>query len=133
MAVNKDMRGFFQFLMPLFATIQLVHAEPTPRVDLPENDSLEVMDPKVILKGPTATISGSVQPSIPWAETDWGYLEVALHDNHGGLIKRVAVDYFPRPVPHSFHSAYQPRSHFYVTINGLTRSVRSVVISYHNC
>jgi hypothetical protein len=41
MAVNKDMRGLFQFLMPLFATIQLVHAEPTPRVDLPENDTLD--------------------------------------------------------------------------------------------
>jgi hypothetical protein len=118
--------------VPLLATIQPVHAEPTPRVDLPENDTLEVMDPKVILKGSTATISGSVQPSIPWAETDWGYLEVALYDNHGGLIKQVAVDYFPRPVPHPFHSAYQPRSHFYVTIKGATQSVRSVVISYHS-
>src|SRR5260370_34898595 len=101
------MRGFFQFLMLLFTTVQLVHAEPTPRVDLPENDTLEVMDPKVILKGPTATISGSVQPSIPGAETDWGYLEVALFDAHGGVIKRVAVDYFPMPVHHTFHSAYQ--------------------------
>ena len=132
MAVNKDMRGFFQFLLLLFAIVQFVHAEPTPRVDLPASDTLEVLNPKVILKGSAVAISGSVQPSIPWAETDWGYLEVALFDDHGGLIKRVAVDYSPRPVPHSFHSAYQPRSYFSVTINGITRCVRSVEISYHD-
>jgi len=132
MAVNKDMRSSFQFLLLLFATIKLVQAQPTPRVDLPASYTLEVLNPKVILKGSEAAISGSVQPSTPWAETDWGYVEVELFDDHGGLIKRVAVDYSPRPVPHHFHSAYQPRSYFFVTIHGITRSVRSVEISYHD-
>ena len=50
MAVNKDMRGFFQFLLLLFAIVQLVHAEPTPRVDLPASDTLEILNPKVILE-----------------------------------------------------------------------------------
>jgi hypothetical protein len=112
--------------------IRLVQAEPLPRVDLPASDILEVLNPIVMLKGSEATISGSAQPSTPWAETDWGHLEVALFDDHGDLIKRVAVDYFPRPVPHQFHSAYQPRSYFFVTIHGITRSVRSVEISYHD-
>ena len=131
-AVNKDMRGFLQFLLLLFATIQLVQAEPPPRVDLPASDILEVLNPIVILQGSEATICGSVQPSTPWAETDWGHLQVALFDDRGDLIKRVAVDYSPRPVPHRFHSAYQPRSYFSVTIDGITRSVRCVEISYHD-
>jgi len=131
-AVNKDMRGFLQFLLLLFATIQLVQAEPLLRVDLPASDILEVLNPIVILQGSEATISGSVHPSTPWAETDWGHLQVALFDDRGDLIKRVAVDYFPRPVPHDFRSAYQPRSYFSVTIRGITRCVRSVEISYHD-
>ena len=112
--------------------IRLVQAEPLPRVDLPASDILEVLNPIVMLKGSEATISGSAQPTTPWAETDWGHLEVALFDDHGDLIKRVAVAYFPRPVPHQFHSAYQPRSYFFVNIHGVTRSVRSVEISYHD-
>ena len=132
MAVNEDMRGFSQFLLLLFATIQVAHAGPPPRVDLPASDILEVLNPIVILEGSEATISGSVQPSTPWAETDWGHLQVALFDDRGELIKRVAVDYSPRPVPHRFHSSYQPRSHFSVTIDGVTQSVRSVEISYHD-
>jgi hypothetical protein len=115
MAVNEDMRGFSQFLLLLFATIQVAHAGPPPRVDLPASDILEVLN-----------------PSTPWAETDWGHLQVALFDDRGELIKRVAVDYSPRPVPHRFHSSYQPRSHFSVTIDGVTQSVRSVEISYHD-
>jgi hypothetical protein len=132
MAVNKDLRGFLQFLLLLLVTIQLADAELPPRVKLPASDILEVLDPIVILKGSEATISGTVQPSIPWAETDWGHLQVALFDDRGDLIKRAAVDYSPRPVPHHFHSAYQPRSYFFVTIPGITRSVRSVEISYRD-
>src|SRR5271155_5687529 len=98
MAVNKEMRGFLQFLLLLFATIQLVQADPPPRVSMPDSDILEVLNPIVILNGSEATISG-VQPSTPWAETDWGHLQVALFDDRGDLIKRVAVDYSPRPVP----------------------------------
>ena len=105
-AVNEDMRGFSQFVLLLFATIQVAHAGPPPRVDLPASDILEVLNPIVILEGSEATISGSVQPSTPWAETDWGHLQVALFDDRGELIKRVAVDYSPRPVPHRFHSSY---------------------------
>jgi hypothetical protein len=131
MAVKKDMRGFLQFLLLLFAAIRLVQADPPPRVDLPASDILEVLNPIVILTGSEATISGSVEPSTPWAETDWGHLQVALFDDRGDLIKRVAVDYSPRPVGHHFHSAYQPRSYFFVTIHEITRCVRSVEISYH--
>ena len=132
MAAKKDMRVFSEFLLLLFATIQLVQAEPPPRVDLPASGILEVLNPVVSLKGSEATVSGSVQSSTPWAETAWGHLEVALFDDGGDLIRRVAVDYSPRPVPHHFHSAYQPRSRFSVTIEGVTRTVRSVEISYHH-
>lgn len=132
MAVNKHMRALLQFLLLPLAAIQLVQGEPPPRVDLPASGILEVFNPIVIVKGSEATISGMVQPSTPWAATDWGHLQVALFDDRGDLIKRVAVDYSPRPVPNHFHSAYQPRSYFFVTIHGITRFVRSVEISYHD-
>ena len=132
MAANKNMRSLLQFLLLLLAAIQLAQAGPPPTVDLPASEILEVLNPIVILKGSEAAISGSVQPSTPWAETVWGHLQVALFDDRGHLIKQVAVNYSPRPVPHDFHSAYQPRSYFFVTIHGITRSVRSVEISYHD-
>jgi hypothetical protein len=116
----------------LFATLQCVQADQAPRIDLPPSYTVEILSPQVIEKASSVTVFGSLRRSTPWAGTDWGFLEIALFDEHGRLIKRVAADYSPKPIPESFHSPYQPRAHFSASINGVNRPVTSVLIRYHD-
>ena len=130
--VNKEMRGLCQILSLLFATLQCIHADSAPRIDLLPSYTVEVLSPQVVQNGSSVTVFGNVRRSTPWAGTGWGFLEIALFDEHGGLIKRVATDYSPRPIPETFHSSYQPRAHFSTSINGVTRPVTSEQIGYRD-
>lgn len=126
------MRGLRHFFSLLLTTLQFAEADPAPRIDLLPSYTVEVLDPQVVQNGSSVTVFGSVRRATPWAGTDWGFLEIALFDDQGALIKRVAADYAPRPIPESFHSSYQPRSHFSTSINGVTRGVTSVQIRYRD-
>ena len=126
------MRGFWQVFSLLFAMLQCVQANPPPRIDLLPSYTIEVLSPQVVQIGSSVTVFGSVRRSAPWAGTGWGFLEITLFDDRGGLIKRVAADYSPRPIPESFHSSYQPHAYFSTSINGVTRPVVSVQIRYRD-
>ena len=126
------MRGLCQVVCLLFATLQCIHADAAPRIDLLPSYTVEVLSPQVVQNGSSVAVFGSVRRSTPWAGTGWGFLEIELFDVNGGLIKRVAADYSPRPIPESFHSSYQPHAHFSTNINGVTRPVTSVQIGYRD-
>jgi hypothetical protein len=130
--LNKGMRCSLHLLLLLFTADQFARADPVPKIVVTPSYSLAVMDLTVAHHGPLVSISGHVRRSDPWAETTWRYLEISLFDQHGGLIRRIAADYSPRPIPRSFHSAYQPQSRFSVTINAATRLVRTVKIAYRD-
>jgi hypothetical protein len=126
------MRGRFQILLILFVTVQIVQADQAARIDLPASYTLEILQPEIIQYDSWVTVSGAVRQSTPWAATAWGYLEISLFDKHGALIKRVVTNYFPRPIPYFPHGSYQPRSHFFATISGVSRTVHSVQIDFRD-
>jgi hypothetical protein len=129
--LNKGMRCSLHLLLLSLAAAQFAQADPVPKIVMPSY-SLVVMDLTVVQHGPFVSISGHVRRSDPWTETTWGYLEISLFDQNGGLIGRIAADYSPRPISPSFHSAYQPRSRFSVTVSAATRLVRTVKIAYRD-
>jgi hypothetical protein len=105
--------------------------EPEPRIELPPNDTLEVLDPAVVLSDASILVSGRVKRLLPWADTSWDYVVISLYDENGELIIEINTDYSPRPVPHPYRSAYEPSSRFAVKIKGVTRRVHSVRITCH--
>jgi hypothetical protein len=101
-----------------------------PQADVTPSYSVSVLDVAVTQHGPLVAISGHVRRSDPWAESAWGYLEISLLDKNGGLIRKIAANYSPRPIPHSFRSAYQPESRFSIIINAIRGPVQMVKIVY---
>jgi hypothetical protein len=99
-----------------------------PQIDITPSYSMSVLDLTVVQHGPSVSISGHVRRSDPWAETTWGYLEISLFDQNGGLIRKIEAEYSPRPIPRSFRSAYQPESRFSININSVIRPVHVVKI-----
>ena len=116
-------------LLGLSVIAQLVHGELPPKIELPPNKTLEILDPTVVQGDSTVAVSGRVKRLIPWADTAWGHIEISLYDEKGSLIIEIATDYSPRPIPHPYHSAYEPSSRFAVKIKGITRRVYSVRIA----
>ena len=121
--------GIFLFVC---VAVQPVRADPGLIISLQSSYAVEILDAKVAQNGSSISISGSVRRSDPWAPTGWGRLEISLFDELGALIRRVAADYSPRPIPHNFHSAYESRSRFLIIIKGITRSVGRVEIAYRD-
>jgi hypothetical protein len=130
--LNKGMRCSLHLLLLLLAADQFVQADRVPKIVVTPSYSVVVTDLTVVQYGPLVSISGHLRRSDPWAGTAWGYLEISLFEQNGGLIRQLAADYSPRPIPHSFHSAYQPQSRFSVNINAVTRPVRVVKIAYRD-
>ena len=107
-------------------------ARKTPDIELPPSYTLEIMHPTVSEKGSVVSVSGSVRRSDPWAKMAWGYLELSLLDKQGNLIKKVPVDYFPKALNRTYHSANEPVAFFRVNVNVGNRIVATVRIVYHN-
>jgi hypothetical protein len=107
-------------------------AQIPPKIDLPPSYTLEILDPTISQKGGVVSVSGSVRMANPWAETAWGYLELSLLDDKGDLITKVPVDYFPKPVPRTYHSDNEPMAVFGVSVNVGDRTVGTVRIVYHD-
>jgi hypothetical protein len=107
-------------------------AQPPPKIELPPSYTLEVLDPTVSQKGSVVSVSGSVRLANPWAETAWGYLELSLLDEEGNLIKKVRVNYFPKPLTRTYHSDNEHRAFFGISVNVGDRTVGSVRIVYHD-
>lgn len=124
------MRCPLHLLLMLLATDQFLQADQIPQIVVMPSYSALVLDITVVQHGPLVSISGHVQRWDPWIESTWGYLEISLLDQNGGLIRKIAAEYSPRPIPRSFHSAYQPESRFSVIIDAVTRPVRVVKIVY---
>jgi hypothetical protein len=118
------------FLLMLCGSISW--AQKPPKIDLPPSDTLEVLDPAVSQKGSVVTVSGWARMSNPWAETEFGSLEVSLFDSEGDLIKSVPVDYFPKPIARPYHSSNEPLAFFSVNINVGSHLVALVQIVYHD-
>ena len=106
-------------------------AQKTPDIELPPSYTLEIMHPIVSEKGSVVSVSGSVRRSNPWAKMAWGYLELSLLDKQGNLIKKVRVDYFPKALNRTYHSANEPVAFFRVNVDVGNRSVATVRIAYH--
>src|ERR1700730_255612 len=121
--------GIFLFIC---VAVQPVRADPGPIISVRSSYAVEILDVRVAQNGASISIFGSVRRSDPWAPTGWGRLEISLLDRLGALIKRVTADYSPKPIPHNFHSAYESRSRFLITIKGLTRPVGRVEIAYRD-
>src|SRR5271165_2592543 len=121
--------GIFLFLC---VSVQPVRADPGLIISLRSSYTVEILDTEVAQNGSSISISGSIRRFDPWAPTGFGYLEISIFDHLGALIKRVETDYSPRPIPHSFHNAYESRSRFSITIKGITRSVGKVEIGYRD-
>jgi hypothetical protein len=131
--LNRHMRFFMRFFLLLFATSEFVEAAPAPKIYVKPNNAVVIIDIRVIQHGSSVLISGYVRRSNPWSGTGWGYIEISLFDHSGDLISRIEANYFPRPIQHSFQSAYQPRSRFSVTTNAVTgRPIRVVEIAYRD-
>lgn len=126
------MRCSLHIFLFLLAAGQFVKADPVPQIVVTPSHSLMVTDVTVVQHGPLVSISGHVRRSDPWTETTWGYLEISLFDQSGGLIRQIAVDYSPRPMPRSYHSAYHPQARFSVTLYAAARPVQAVKIAYRN-
>jgi high affinity Mn2+ porin len=117
------MRGVFKFLLLLFAAIGFVHAESPPRVDLPASDILEILNPKIILKGSEATISGGTaedfasfgQNSVALLATQDSKAPIVRTDNRGEhqnwAIHVDAVEVFQGQP--GFHSPYRGAQSLY--------------------
>src|ERR1700730_4956625 len=121
--------GIFLFVC---VGVQPVRADTGLIISLQPSYAVEILGTRVTQNGSSISISGSVRRSDPWAPTGWGHLEISLFGDLGALIKRVEADYSPRPIPHNFHSAYESRARFLITIKGVTRPVRRVEIAYWN-
>jgi hypothetical protein len=131
--LHKRMRFFMRVFLLLFATYEFVEAAPAPKIYVKPNNAVVITDTTLVQYGSSVLISGDVRRSNPWSGTGWGYVEISLFDQSGGLIKRIAANYFPRPIPHSFQSAYQPRSRFSVTVNAVAgQPFRAVEIAYRD-
>jgi hypothetical protein len=115
------------------ATDEFVEAAPAPKIYVKPNNAVVITDIAVVQHWPSVLISGYVCRSNPWSGTGWGYVEISLFDQSGSLIRRIAANYLPRPIPHSFQSSYQPRSRFSVAVNAVTgRPIRAVEIAYRD-
>jgi hypothetical protein len=114
----------------LLVANQFVRAERVPQIVVAPSYSVVVVDVTFVQHGPAVSISGGLRRWDPWIESPLGYLEISLFDQNGGLIRQIAADYFPKPIPHSFHSASQPQSRFSAHFNAVARPVRVVKIVY---
>ena len=137
MAARQQRKRRFVMVVLCAGLMLLLHAvsgraQPPPKIELPPSYTLEVLDPTVSRKGGLISVSGSVRMANPWAETAWGYLELSLVDNKGNLIKKVLVNYFPKPVTRTYHSANEHRAFFGVSVNVGDRTVALVRIVYHD-
>jgi hypothetical protein len=108
---------------------QLAHGVPPPRIELPPNETLEILDPIVVQNGSTVAVSGRVRRLLPWADTAWDHIQISLYDENGSSIIEIATDYSPRPIPHPYRSAYEPSSRFAVRFKGITRRIHFVRIA----
>jgi hypothetical protein len=126
------MRCSLYLLLLLLGADQFVQADQVPKIVVTPNYSVVLTHLTVDQRGPIVSISGHLRRSDPWAGTAWGYLEISLFDRNGGLIRQLAANYSARPMPHSFHSAYQPEARFSVIVNLVTRPVRVVRIVYQD-
>ena len=124
----RVMRPFLLLILTLLALDRFARADQVPRIEITPSYSMSELDVRVIQHGPLVSISGHVRRSDPWAESTWGYLEISLFDRNSELIRRFAAEYFPRPMPHEYRSAYQPESRFSLTIYAVTRPVYVVKI-----
>lgn len=126
------MRGFLWFFLCLFSVAQLAGADPAARIELKPGYDAVVTDVVLIQTGSSVRVSGRVRRGQPWADTGGGCLDLWFFDQNGSLIRRVVTDYFPRPIPRTFHSAYEPESRFQVVLNGVTQRVSTVAIAYRD-
>ena len=129
---QQGMRGFLWFFLCLFSVAPLVWADPAARVASAPGYDAVVTDVVLVQTGSSVRVSGHVRRGLPWAGTGWGCLDLSFFDQNKDLIRRIATDYFPRPIPRAFHSAYEPASRFLVVLNGVTRRVSAVVIEYRD-
>jgi hypothetical protein len=116
-------------LLSLSVIAQLAPGKPPPRIELPANPTLEILDPTVVQNDSTVAVAGRIKRLIPWADTSWDHIEITLLDENGSAIIEVATDYSPRPIPPAYRSAFEPSSRFAVEIRGITRRVYSVRIA----
>jgi len=126
------MRCSLHLLLLLLASDQLVWADQAPQIVVAPSQSVVVEDVTVVQHGAVVSISGRLRRWDPWIESPLGYLQISLFDQNGGLITQIAADYSPRPIPHSYHSAFQPQSRFSVNIKAGRRPVHVVKIVYRN-
>ena len=116
-------------LLSLSVIAQLALGAPPPKIDLPPNATLEILDPTVVQSDSTVAVSGRVKRLIPWADTAWDHIQITLYDENGSSIIEVATDYSPRPIPHRYRSAYGPSARFALRIKGITRRVHLIRIA----
>ena len=123
------MRVFFPILLSLSVIAQLAQGDLLPKIELPQNATLEILDPIAVQSDSTVAVSGRVKRLIPWADTAWDHIEISLLDENGSSIIQIETDYSPRPIPHPYRSAYEPSSRFAVRIKGISRQVHAVRIA----
>ena len=107
-------------------------AQKIPAIELPPSYTLEILDPTVSQKGSVVSVSGSVRRSNPWAKMAWGYLELSLLDKQGSVIKKVPVDYFPKALNRTYHTANEPVASFGANVDVGNQVVTAVWIVYHD-
>jgi hypothetical protein len=107
-------------------------AQKIPDVELPPSYTLEILHPTVSQKGSVVSVSGSVRRSNPWAKMAWGYLELSLLDKQGNVIKKVPVDYFPKVLNRTYHTANEPVASFGANVDVGNEVVTAVWIVYHD-
>ena len=116
-------------LLGLSVIAQFVHGDPPPKIELPPNETLEILDPAAVQNDSTVAVAGRIKRLIPWADTSWDHIQITLLDETGSAIIEVATDYSPRPIPRAYRSAFEPSSRFELRIRGITKRVHVVRIA----
>ncbi len=92
---SSPVRTVFCILLSLCNIAGPGRGEPEPRIELPPNDTLEVLDPAVVLSDASILVSGRVKRLLPWADTSWDHVVISLYDENGELIIEINTDYSP--------------------------------------
>jgi len=129
---RRLVRRALQYAVAFLLLSAVPASAQNPTIELPPSYTLEVLDAAASQQRGVVSVSGWVRLATPWAGTSFGCLEVSLLDNGGNLIKKLRVDYFPKPMHRIYHSADEHRAFFAVNVDVGSQSVASVRIVYHD-
>ena len=85
---------------------------------------------RAIFASPGIHVYGNVRNSFGVFEGSRGHVDIVLCLGNGQLVRAIAVDYFPRDIPPTFHGSIG-RSQFSAHFAEVPSELASVIVRYH--